>query len=32
MIGMVGWECRVDWALCPRIRRDSYDGNGRLGM
>jgi hypothetical protein len=32
MMGMVGWECRVEWALRPVTRGDSYDGNGRLGM
>jgi hypothetical protein len=32
MIGMIGWVCRLGWALRPCYRRDCYDCYDRLGM
>jgi hypothetical protein len=32
MIGMIGWVCRVGWALRPCYWSDSYDSYDRLGM
>jgi hypothetical protein len=31
-IGLIDLVCRIEWALRPFYRRDSYDRNDRLGM